>query len=61
MVSIVPIVALNPQDSQWMEMLEEVGGKTMRNKCYYIIMKQNVNDNKITLWDRGNLSDFVMQ
>ena len=52
-MTIVPTVALNPEDSQWMRMLEEVGVKTMRNKCYYIVMKQNGNGNKITKLDAG--------
>ena len=34
-MSIVPSVLLNPEDSQWEEMLKEV---LMKNKCYYIII-----------------------
>jgi len=43
-VSIVPSVLVNQawlqEDSRWIKMLREVGDKTMRNKCYYIIMRQ---------------------
>ena len=57
-VSVVPSVLLNPEDSQWREVLEEVGGKTMKNKCYYIIIKQDDNANKIIELDRGNVKYF---
>ena len=55
-VSIVPSVLLNPEDSQWMEMLEEVRDKTMKNKCYYTIFNDdNVNKMEDLELDRGNV------
>ena len=57
-MSIVPFVQLNPEDSQWEEMLREVGEKSMKNKCYYIIIKQDDNASKIIELDRGNVKYF---
>ena len=56
-MSIVPSVVLNPEDGQWEEMLEEVGDKLMKNKCYYIIIKQDDNANTIVdlELERGNV------
>ena len=59
-MSIVPSVLLNPEEGQWMEMLQEVGGKSMKNKCYYIIIKQDDNTNKIIELDRGNVKYFKL-
>ena len=55
-MSIVPSVLLNPEDEQWKEMLEDIGSKTMKNKCYYII----INVNKIIELDRGNVKYFKL-
>ena len=55
-MSIVPSVLLNPEDSQWEEMLHEIGDKSMKNKCYYVILKQDDNANKIIELDRGNVN-----
>ena len=52
-VSLVPFVLLNPEDSHWIEMLQEIGDKSMRNKCYYIVLKNYDNVNKMTMWERG--------
>ena len=59
-MSIVPFVLLNPEDSEWREVLEEVGGKTMRSKCYYVIIKEDVNANPIEdlELERGNVKYF---
>ena len=59
-MSIVPSVLLNPEDSQWEEMLHEIGDKSMKNKCYYVILKQDDNANKIIdlELDRGNIKYF---
>ena len=59
-VSIVPSVLLNPEDSQRIKMLLEVVGKTMNNKCYYIIIKEddNVNNNMDPDLGRGNVKYF---
>ena len=59
-MSIVPSVLLNPEDSQWEEMLQEIGDKSMKNKCYYVILKQDDNANKIIdlELDRGNIKFF---
>ena len=53
-MSIVPSVLLNPEDSQWIEMLQEIGDKSMRNKCYYIVLKKYDNVDNMTIWKRGN-------
>ena len=47
-MSIVPSVLLNLEDGQGMEMLQKVGDKAMKNKCYYLIIKHDDNANKIT-------------
>ena len=56
-MSIVPSVLLNPEDSQWGEMLQEIGdmrkSMSMRNKCYYIVLKNYDNVNTMTMWERG--------
>ena len=59
-MSIVPSVLLNPEDSQWEEMLQEIGDKSMKNKCYYVILKQDDNANKIIdlELDRGYIKFF---
>ena len=51
-MSIVPSVLLNPEDGQWEEIWEDVGDKLMKNKCYYIIIKEDVN---LVVLDRGNV------
>ena len=57
-MSLVPSVLLNPEDGQWEEIWEDVGDKLMKNKCYYIIIKQDDNTNKIIELDRGNVKYF---
>ena len=52
-MSLVPSVLLNPEDSQWIEMLQEIGEKSMRNKCYYIVLKNYDDVNNMTIWKRG--------
>ena len=59
-MSIVPSVVLNPEDGQWMEMLQELRDKSMKNKCYYVIIKQDDIGNKIIdlELDRGYIKYF---
>ena len=45
-------MVLNPEDSQWIEILEEVG-RSIKNKCYYLIIgDKEVN---VTVLDRGKV------
>ena len=52
-MSLVPSVLLNPEDSQWIEMMQKVGSISMRNKCYYIIIEDHDNVNKLTVSNLG--------